>query len=165
VFNAVAKGDSAVEAMTDAITHGDWGNTRDYLVDEQRTLLARMDVHAGLGRTEQERAAMLSQIFRAVLQTGQIDTQIATGFAETVSVNALRRAMFAKHDNSVPRLSIVINDANADPQTRMSYGKFAKIAASAAWRRMSGNIEAIGQDNDAPAAVRTAQDPALRAVS
>lgn len=110
VFNAAAAKQSAVDALVTAVTENDWGDAHDHIVDEQRSLLARMDVHNGFGDTEEERTEVLTAIFGAVWKTGQIDRDIFKGITETIKPSTLIKLARAQLTGSRPDLHIEIVD-------------------------------------------------------
>lgn len=118
VFNAVADGHTPVAALIDATTRHDWGAAHDFIVGEQRALLARQDVHNGLAADAAGRESALRAIFGAVWKTGRVDPAIAHGLAETLNFRALANiARSSLRAGNVPDAGdLVIEDAAA-PET------------------------------------------------
>jgi hypothetical protein len=126
VFNKAAAGKPVAPAVIEAVIDGEWGEAKSYLVDEQRALLARMDVHAGFGESEAQRTRMLTRIFAGVCGAGRIDADVLRGFGETVGLGAalyLGRSLLGVKGE---RADVKIEDGNVPP-----HGKGAAIAAMA----------------------------------
>lgn len=110
VFNAAASGKPAAQTFVDAVTSREWGDHKAYLVDEQRALLARMDVHQGFGRDEKQRAAALATIFTTVWKTGLVDQHILKGISETISLRACAKMAWDACKGQTAEFEIKIED-------------------------------------------------------
>lgn len=137
-FNEAANGGTVVETLVDTIAQDKWGIAKDYLVGEQRALLARMDVHKGFGKTEAERTAVLSAIFATVWQAGQIDQDIFKGMTETVSYKTIGTVLKSTlQGNDQPAIDIQITDTRIAPKDFMLTRLNAvKIAAQSGIKRI-----------------------------
>lgn len=99
---------SMVSVMSDVVTAMPDGPIKSYLVGEQRSVLARMDVHSKLARDDDGRMAILMGIFKAVAATGKIHRDVMKGFSDAVGmkVDFGQLAYTGKR-----RALIVINDS------------------------------------------------------
>ena len=141
VFNASAKGESIVETLTTAIVTKDWQDAHGYLVDEQRSLLARMDVHNGFGKEEEDRMQVLTSIFSAVIKTGHIDPVIYRGLTETITLQTVQKIAKSALKAEKPSIDIQINDgaAHLDKTDRLSLRDIGMITAQSALKRAFGH--------------------------
>lgn len=137
-FNQAASGGAVVQTLVDTIAQDKWGIAKDYLVSEQRALLARMDVHKGFGKTEAERAPILTAIFAAVWQSGQIDQDIFKGLTETVNHKTIGSVLKSTlQGTDKPSFEIQITDAHIAPEDFMLTRLDAvKIAAQSGIKRI-----------------------------
>lgn len=146
VFNAAARGEDTVAAFTNAITQKEWGDAKNFLVNEQRSLLARSDVYAGLGSTEKERQETRMQIFQAVWNKGEIDQDIFKGVTETISLStAYRLAVPLVNDNGAAQKPLDIKIKNKSSVKKaervLDIATMARTIASSAFERISAFVE------------------------
>jgi len=159
IFNAAANGEPVVETLIDSVSKDDWGSAKEYLVNEQRSLLARMDVHKGFSINdenpensinEKKRAEVLTSIFRAVWKTGQIDPELFKGITDTLGLKAcfnLLKSSALGQDNVID-IQITDNSLHTGNTRISALEMMRSIAGSSCHRTFNHLVSFLSVAND-----------------